>query len=202
VKKEKALLDRVLARGALGGPHYDEILERVLERTETPEGRRAGRRRVWLLVPAGALASAVAAWLLLARPAGQPFTAKGSGESHAIGMGCVSADGTCRPGAKVVFTVNTAVASGYVGAYAERADGKAGQRIWYFPTTSGASPHVAPGTGTEVVPEGIEIGAEQPPGRYRVTAWLSARPLTRSEVEANGVDSMATREAIDLVVQP
>ena len=45
---------------------------------------------------------------------------------------------------------------------------------------AGGTPVVAAGPRTIVLPEGIRIGAEHTPGRYRVTAWVTERPSTRA----------------------
>ena len=92
-------LNQLLARGRLSGAEYDEIARRVLEHT-------APRRARWLwpaLVPATALASALAAWFLVVgaevrepaasseaatavpeRPERDPFTAKSGGTPPSI----------------------------------------------------------------------------------------------------------------------
>jgi len=94
LKNDDMKLNQLLAGGRLSGAEYDEIERRVLEHT-------APRRARWLwpaLVPAAALASALAAWFLVVggevwdpaassetaralpgRPAPDPFTAKSGG---------------------------------------------------------------------------------------------------------------------------
>ena len=201
-------LDELLARGHLSGPQYDAVLDRVLARTETREPRRAaGRWLRWTLVPGMAIASGVAAWLLVARPAPEPFAAKGapttSAANGALQIGCAPAgDHVCRAGSTLMFTVNSALASGSLGAYAERVGDSSRERIWYFPTARGTSPTIARGTGTVVVPDGIRIGAEHPPGHYRVTVWLAARPLGRGEVDSAGRGEIRSRAVLDLEVVP
>lgn len=200
-------LDELLARGHLGGPQYDAVLDRVLARTETREPRRAaGRWLRWALVPGVAIASGFAAWLLVARPATVPFTAKGTTTTTANGalqIGCVpSGNHVCRAGSTLMFTVNSALASGFLGAYGERVGDSSQGRIWYFPSASGTTPTVPRGAGTVVLPDGIRIGPEHPPGRYRVTVWIAARPLGRAEVDGAGRGEIRSRAVLDLEVVP
>jgi len=203
VRKDDLRLDRLLAKGHLGGPEYDRILNNVLERTHRP----LGQRRAWMLGPVAGLSLAAAAIvvLLVGRPAQQPFASKGSAPavSGALSIGCpspVGSPGSCRVGDTLMFEVNAAVVCGHLGAYAERADAPGGQRIWYFPTATGASPRVDRGEGTLVVPEGIRLGPEHAPGRYRLTVWVSSRPLQRSEIDSAGADVVRARATLELDV--
>jgi len=202
VKKNDLRLDELLGRGGLGGPEYDRILKMVLART-TP---RPAWRTTWLLAPAAGLSlAAVAVALALVRPGGGAFAPKGDAltASTALSIGCgPSSSRICRVGDTLMFEVNTAVASGYIGAYAEPAGAPAGQRIWYFPGASGIAPRVDRGPGTVVVPEGIFLGPEHAPGKYRVTIWLSIRPLGRAEVDSVGAESVRARTTLDLEIVP
>jgi hypothetical protein len=203
LSKEDVQLDELLARGSLGGPKYDEILQRVLDRTATDVHPRRKRWLTWTLVPGGALAAVCAAWLVCVAPAHRGFVAKGAGETAtgALDVGCGPSGGrVCRTGSTLMVTVNTALASGYLGAYAERSGDPSHARIWYFPTASGSTPVVPPGDRTVVVPEGIQIGPEHPPGNYRVTVWVSSRPLGRSEVDQASPDTMRSRSTFELQV--
>jgi hypothetical protein len=149
------------------------------------------------------LACAAAGWVLFAPSKGRDFVARGgSGKSGAFDVGCASSHrALCRPGETLMFTVNAAVAHGYLGAYAERLDDRANGRIWYFPGPEGAGPMIDSGGGTIVLPQGIEIGPEQPPGRYRVTIWTSPQRIDRKD-EVPGADAAASFAALDLEVAP
>src|SRR3954463_11584742 len=146
-------LDEILARGTLGRPRHDEILKRVLRRTEPP--LRRWRRRG--LAGVGALAAALGVWALLLRPQEGTFTARGLDQagtaSGAIEIGCGPAgEHSCREGSTLMFQVNSAVVSGYLGAYAESLTDPSRPRIWYFPASTGSpSPQVAAGDRTIVL---------------------------------------------------
>jgi hypothetical protein len=201
-------LDELLAGGLLGGPQYDRILDRVMARSDARPPRRTTVLLRWAVAPGFAAATAVAvAWLVIARPARDPFTPKGTAAGVASGvleMGCgPSGRHVCRMGDTLMFAVNAALASGVLGAYAERVDDPAHDRIWYFPATTAAAPAVAPGKGTVVVPEGIRIGPEHRPGRYRVIAWIASRSLGRAEVDAPASAGLyRSRAILELEVRP
>jgi hypothetical protein len=192
----------LLARGTLGGPAYDEILERVLARSQV--ARRPFRKRLigWLVFPSAVLVPA-AAWLFFVHTRDTELTPKGSAGAAAVQIGCGPSGGQiCHAGDTLMFSINAAIASGHLAAYAERVGAGAHERIWYFPTATGRSPIVPPGSGTVVLPEGIRIGPEHPPGRYRVTVWIAERAVSRMEVDDDRSDSMAGRETIALQVIP
>jgi len=212
VKPDDDKIDRLLARGNLAGPEYDRIFERVLARTETVTPVPARRWLAWGLVPGAAVATGLAAWLLLVRPSGvggkEPgaagFATRGlvGAGGGALEIGCTpSGSRVCRAGDTIMFQVNAAVISGYLGAYAERLDDPAHERIWYF-TGAQANPVIVPASGTVVVPQGIRIGPEHRPGRYRVTAWIASRPLARAELDVAEAGAVRDRSTFDLEVVP
>jgi hypothetical protein len=203
VKKEDARLDQLLSRGSLGGPQYDEIFERVMERSgaTAPARRRFWR---WSWVAAVALAPAVVL-LLVHRSGDQALRSKGPpGQAiAAVDISCgPSAARACRAGDVLMFTVNAAVASGYLGAFAERLDDPTHERIWYFSEATTGPPLVRPGAGTVVVPRGIRIGPEHRPGRYRVTAWIASQPLDRGQIDVAAPDVIRSRSTLDFEVVP
>jgi hypothetical protein len=207
LSKEDVRLDDLLARGSLGGPQYDQILQRVLERTAR-DGRPRVRRWIrWAVVPGGAFAAAFAVWLAVGQSERGGFAPKGGLASlpagGALEISCApSGSRICRLGSTLMVTANTALVSGYLTAYAERAGDPAHGRIWYFPTASGAAPLVQPGDGTVVVPEGIRIGPEHGPGTYRVTLLVSSRPLDRAAVDSVDDGSTRSRSIFELQVVP
>jgi hypothetical protein len=125
----------------------------------------------------------------------------------AIDIACASSVGgpasltgarVCRSDDTLMFQLNTAVVSGYLGAYAERIGDPSAQRIWYFPSAAGESPRVAPGDRTIVLPDGIALGREHRAGQYRVTVWISSRPLARAEVDA--ATTLQSRATFDVQI--
>jgi hypothetical protein len=205
LKEEDAQLDEILAKGSLGGPQYDRIFERVLERTATDKPAVSKAPRRWIAIPGAALAAGLAFWLVLAgfRGSGE-FTPKGLpvAATGAIEIGCTpSGPRVCRLGETLVFTVNAAIAPGYLGAYAERLGDPSGERIWYFPNSAGSSPVIPRGEGTVVVLDGIQIGNEHSPGDYRVTAWIATRPIQRSEIgNLEAADVFVSRSILDVKI--
>jgi hypothetical protein len=100
-----------------------------------------------------------------------------------------------------MFSVNTAVASGFLGAYAERLGDSSHERIWYFPTATSEAPRVSPGEGTVILTEGVRVGPEHRPGDYRVTVWLSEQPLMREQVGAT-LNRESTVATLSLKIVP
>ena len=197
-------MDELLGRGTLGGPRYDEIFENVVARTGSADGRQGRRLFKWSILSGAVLVPAVAAWLVIARPQSMPPTPKGeTGMAGAVQIGCgPSGAPVCRGGDTLMFSVNAAVVSGYLGAFAERVGDPTGERIWYYPTFAGHSPAVLPGQGTTVLADGVRIGAEHPPGRYRVRIWLTERPFGRNEIDAMDAGHLRAERTIDLEVLP
>jgi hypothetical protein len=183
-------LDGLLAEGRLGGPRRDQILAAVLSSTNA-------RRRRWraFSVWVTSLAAAAAALVLFLRPAS--FRARG-GSGAVVEVAC--RDGSldrCAAGSKLLFRTASAE-GGFLCAWAE-ADG--GARVWYFPGSDGAAPRVAASTSPAMLPVGVELGAEQPPGRYRVHLLLARRALTREECLAPPADvALASAQAALRVV--
>ena len=116
-------IDRILARGYLGGPTHDAILAKVMTTTTGAAGRagwRLQRARIFLGATAAMAAAAAAAVFVF--PSKQSFTARGADTgalAGAVQLACRSGDGqTCPVGDTLMFMVNSAMASGYFGAYA------------------------------------------------------------------------------------
>jgi hypothetical protein len=200
LKRREGRVDELLAAGTLGGPEYDEILRRVLEKTAPATRRRWIRRVVGTTV---VVIPALAVSLVVLLPRALAPTPKGAlGASASIALSCSSSGaGVCRPGDTLMFSVNAAVASGFFGAYAERVGDPTHAKIWYFPTAAAEGPRVVSGVGTIVLQDGVRLGPEHRPGDYRVTVWLSERLLTRAELDT--VPTAPTAVAtLDLKVVP
>ena len=197
--KDELELDRLLARGNLGGPSYDAIFERVLSGSRPPKLNRSRRALRVLALPVAA-AAAFALWLTLAPR--ERFTARGSTSiDSGLELGCGAPGRACEVGDTLIFSVNAAVTSGYLGAYAVRSDDPRQERIWYFPSLGAAAPRVPPGAGTVTLPDGIRIGREHAPGHYRVEIWLSAQPFQRADAE-QALASATSRKRLELEILP
>lgn len=174
---DDADLERLLARGNLGGATYDRIESNVMQRVLPQAERRRPAWRWALALPAAAALGMLALFFRMPSeaatdPAG--FTAKGSDTSPAGGVELTCAlDRPCRAGDTLVFVVDTSVAHGYVNATAQRVGPASPERIHLFPTERGESPRVEAGVGTTVVPQGLRLGPAFTPGVYRVDVWFT-----------------------------
>ncbi len=176
-------LDRLLARGRLGGPARDRILAGALARAAP---RRRWPRRILWLAPALAAAAVLLLWL---RPRDGGFRVRGGG-GPSLEVACSDGRaGACPRGGTLVFRVDGAREGGYLAAWATPAAG--GERIWYFPAADGSAPAVAAQAGAQVVPLGARLGPSQPPGDYQVHLLLARRPLARAEVDGAARDALA-----------
>lgn len=194
-------LDELLSGGYLSGPQYDRIFGQVLRHAAPASRNRNWRAIVWALVPA---TTVLGGWLLFARMPTQHFTARGGGTALAgqvmIGCGRPGHD-VCRLGDTLMFEVNAAVLSGFLGAYADPATAGA-QRIWYFPNDDGRAPFVERGSGMTVLREGIRIGPEHGPGLYRISLSISDHLPTREGLGASMAGAEFARWTVDLHVVP
>jgi hypothetical protein len=170
-------LERLLARGNLGGATYDRIESNVMQRVSAPTERR---RPAWLWAAALPLAAALGVLALFFRTPSEPatdsagFTAKGSNASPAGGVELTcAADRPCRAGDTLMFVIDTSAAHGYLNASAQRIEPGSPERIRLFPTEKGESPRVEAGVGTTVVPQGLRLGPAFTPGVYRVDVWFT-----------------------------
>lgn len=170
----------LLARGQLGGPGRDRILERVVDATAKREPRTGGWR-AWILGLA-LCASGTVAVVLIRQPHTDSggFTAKEGANTGPglLDLGCVGgSSAACPVGSTLVFSALGAPRVSYLAAYAEPARG--GERIWYFSAETESPAIPISTTDTRPAPRGIRIGAEHTPGRYVVRIFLTVAPLTR-----------------------
>jgi hypothetical protein len=147
------------------------------------------------------LATVAAALVLYfgARPT--TFRARGRGATvlePVLEMVC--RDRGCPSGSTVMFRASGVTRAGFLSAWATPEYG--GQRIWYFPTDSGESPPVEAREGPQLLNRGVRLGAEQPPGRYRVHLVLSLRPLTRAELSSPPKDALLAEDEGTLELSP
>jgi hypothetical protein len=203
VRDDDTQLDRLMAGGNLSGGQYDRIEQRILAEVARTE---PGARARWLprvSLGLGLMSAAAAVVIGLSRSAPPEFAQKGT-HGAAVGVldvGCGGARAhVCAHGDTLVFTVNSAVGSGYLGAYAEKEGAPPHERIWYFPDQDSPGPLVPPGSGTVAVAEGVRIGPEHVSGRYVVTLWLSAEPLRQAHVDQQTLDGLAVRSTVTIEI--
>ena len=188
-------LRSLLAGGRLSGAQRERVLAGALRRSQ---------RRPWRVV--GALA------LVLPAAAAVAFFVRGGAENgseagHLVPKGSPApllsarcpgrASGTCRTGDRLIFEVAAAKKPGFFAAYAECG---ARERIWYFPTASGALPQVATGDGTAVIDQAARIGAEHGVGRCALHLFLLPEPASRASVLAFGQGAADGTKA-DVVIE-
>jgi hypothetical protein len=167
-------IDRLLARGRLGGPRHESIAARVIASS-------ARRARPAAAPLAGAIAvGGLGAILLVGRLTSHGedgFHSKGqSADKASLDLTCVGGSlGACPVGSTLMFSAGGMPEKAFLGAYADP-DGP-GQRIWYFSARTEA-PLLARGDGPmRPLRRGIRIGAEHTSRRYRVHVLLTGRPL-------------------------
>jgi hypothetical protein len=188
-------LDRLLADGELSGPEADAIFDRVYASVARDERVRWPLRAVLL---GGGLSAAAALLVMLARPVGDPvgeLTARGS-VAFAPTLEATCTDGTlsaCPISAKLVFVVSGDAPSGFLSAYAEPLDAGA-ERVWYFSREANTPEVMLADQGTHVFDRAVMLSGSHQPGRYRVHAFLAARPLAREEMlaEPRSADLLAS----------
>jgi hypothetical protein len=154
----------------------DAILDRAVAAASP---RRV--RWIWLAAPvlaAGIAVIAVAPWRTHSKD-GELAPRGDSRPTAALRVTCPTA---CAPGSKLLFDVYGTTSYRYLAAFAKRSDGTV---LWYFPTAD-VAPGVELASATEkgVLDRGIILGAEHPPGTYRVYGVFSTAPLTRAAIRA------------------
>jgi len=185
--EDQQRLEKLLTQGYLSGSQYDDIERRVLRSAARPRGVPS-RLALLAAALAAVLGCCLVALLLVRTPIQGPFASRGADEPGqkpgAFEVGCRPLSRVCQAGDTLMFSVNTHIASGQLGAYAERVDEATKERIWYFPAPDGSAPVVAKTDGTIVIQQGVRIGPEHLPGRYRVHMWATPDPLvSREQVE-------------------
>jgi hypothetical protein len=192
-------LDRLMARGGLGGAAREQILEGLLG-AEAPPAPRPSRRRLWMGGLALAAAGA-AALVFVVRPSKDEFRAKGAGAGLAeLGLDCEQGSlSACPLGSTLMFRVSSVGSAAYLQAYAEPRDG--GERVWYF-SAENQAPRLAARANTQVVRQGVRLGPEHRPGRYRVHVVLSTTPLGRTALLAGSPSTQLSATVVELNVVP
>ena len=193
--------DTLLSQGNLSGQQREEVLARVLDQVSAAEPAPRGLRTLW----AGAsLALAAALALFVVRPAlrGDLGLRARGGASPIVRVACEPGGlEACRAGGTLLFAVEGAPAAAHLAAFAEPVGG--GERVWYF-SAEGESPPVSDRTADAILRRGIRLGAEHPPGAYRLTVLLTASALPRATLlEVAGAErgALAVRR-LSLTVVP
>jgi hypothetical protein len=194
-------LDYLLSRGKLGGSQRARILKTALAASRDGLWRRWRARLAW---SAGSLAFATGAAVLLLSlraprdDAAAGFQSKGAGDTPLIVMSCLGAElGGCPPGSKLAFGLEGGHdKGGFLTSFAEPT--VAGERVWYLTNESVGAPNAD--AAPRVILKAALIGDEQPPGRYRVHAIFTRRPVAREAVSKLGVADIIARLDLDLVV--
>jgi len=173
-------LDRLLAGGGMSGPALERALDGALQQAAPRARSRWVRPALWLAPAAAAL---LGVWLVRSpAPDGGGFRAKGEALALAPEVELVCGERTgndlqCAHDAQLYFRVSGNAGAGYLSAVAEDATG---QRVWFFPTASAPSVPLAGGPEPHLAPRSIKL-AGVPAGQYRVSVWVSPRPLDREE---------------------
>lgn len=183
--KTKTELDRLLGGDQISGPEADAIFERALADVDRADGRGVARP-VYAVVAASALAAAAAIALLLIRPADERdgLRARG-GQALGAQLQVVCSGGTlaaCPLSSKLIFVASDAHGELFLSGYAEPIDAAATERVWYFSRETGSPQLAAAVEGTRVFEQAVRVSGTHPPGRYRVHAYLTDRPLERDEL--------------------
>src|SRR2546423_11030605 len=178
MKQSSDVVDRLLARGRLGGPERERILERVLADAAPARSGAA----MWRWVGLALLPAAAALILVTPRLAGPVFRAKGRPLSAlTIELHCVAGSLTaCPAGSTLLFAAAHAPVGARLAAYADPQG--AGERIWYFSADT-EMPVISSSTETTAVASrGIRVGPEHLPGAYRVRVLILSAPAARQEI--------------------
>jgi hypothetical protein len=189
-------LQRLLARGRLGGPARERVLDRVLDKTAPARTHR----RAWLVPLVLALGSGVALLVLVIRPRPEDagWGTKGGATAAAVTLEARCGEGgACQAGSTLLFSAFGAPTPGYLEAFAQPAAG--GERIWYFSAETESPLVPASAKATQPAGRGIVIGPEHAPGPYQLHLFFSSAPLPQA-VLLQGTDPRILARAIVPVV--
>lgn len=175
-------------RPEMSAPEKEAVLGAVLARVADRPGSRPSPMR-WALVAtsAAAMLVLVAGTLTLGwfgdRPATDGLTARGGPGPGPFGLqvGCPG-PGACRPGSKLIFQLDPPADRPWFTAFGRRPDGVV---VWYFPATADAhSTDARLGDGHGVLPTGVRLAGDHPPGQVQVRAQFCVRPVGRAQIQA------------------
>jgi hypothetical protein len=187
-------LDDLLARGRLSAPRRERIFEEVDRHVRW---RRAAR---YAMVAAPLALAAGLALLVRPHDAGpDPYAPKGTLQSH-VELGCSGGElFHCPTGSKLIFRLDALKEAGFLHAYAEPLD-PGRERVWYYPTMANPSPHVEAASGAQIMGQGIVVGPEHVPGRYRVHLVVAPTPLSREDLLADSLRNVVAADVVEMVI--
>jgi hypothetical protein len=128
------------------------------------------------------------------------FSAKGAaraGVEVTCSGGPLSA---CPVGSTLVFRFDDVSMPAFVQAYATPSPPNAGERVWYFPTSTVPSPQLTAIASSEVLKKGVVIGPEHAASAYAITVVLSSHPLKKDDLLRGRRSQALHRETIQLGV--
>lgn len=200
------LMPRLLSgRNSLSRVEKDRILERVL--AEVAPARRFAPRPLHWVGAAAAVAGLVLVAAILTRDGREPELAARGGAAAVAGLAVScpgSPSGACRPASTMVFDLSRSGGYRYFAAFGRRSDGTV---LWYFPVAGGRSVDLEAGLRDGLLDRGVRLGADHPPGRYRIHGIFSVEPLDREAIRARfrpGAEDLGPGTAVvvtDLVVE-
>jgi hypothetical protein len=172
VAEKDSELDRLLARGRMGGPGHERVFAHV---SKTIARREALHRpRVWAVTSVLAAAACVVLFVSRRPAVDERNAARGTPVHAFVEARCLGSEtGRCRIGQRLVFRINGPKA-GFVAAYAKPV-GHAGERIWYFPNAGHRLPSLdsaSEGSGPRFLSDVVIIGPEHSPGHYVISVYV------------------------------
>jgi len=197
MSKDQERIERLLARGRLGGPARERILDRALRTAGADGGRSRGWAWRWRWpIRLAPVALGVAAAVVFLRPTDEDgFRAKGGGaDGPQVEALCTApAAGACSQKGKLAIRVQALPADAFLIGYVTPAGADVPEaRRWFSPASEGeAAPRVEAGEAPRILPRGVPLDAFAP-GRYDVHLRLVVRPATR----ADALDTPAVARAI------
>src|SRR5262249_5448171 len=150
-------IHKLLARGRLGGPTREKILDHALREAGIVRPPWYARAPFVWTMPAAA-AAAVATFALILRPVSDSMRPKGVGAAGAaiVSVECSGLEVTrCTHDDMLLFRVEGATQPAHVVAYADPVGG--GQRIWFFPMADGTEPVVHAQQEPQVLGQGVKV---------------------------------------------
>jgi hypothetical protein len=193
-------IEELLARGRLGGPIRERVLERALRDANIVRSRWYARSPfVWTLPALGT--AAVAMFAVMLRPLPDAMRAKGgAGAGPVVSVECNGADPSrCAQDDTLLFRIEGAAGQAYLAAYADPDTG--GERIWFFPLADGTSPVILAQQEPQVLHQGVKVRS-LPSGRYQIHAVLSRRPLSKLEALSVPDGELVAARNLAIEVQP